>query len=276
MRPYNTRKASSLRSAGDQPRVAARRAPTRSLGWIDQPETYDRRYALHGAAPGSSEFPSFLPCRRRRTDLGCVCSPHCRHPTSSWVARPWHTPVCHQGERGRAAGMIAARVTPPLPRRWGNVIVRALHGMGGRARGPAAAGQQRLAESCSGVSGWAVAFHYTRFPIRTGQSISSCGTPPRGLPGYSSPPAHGWGRFHQPRLRAATQGKEGQAGLLLLLLRPPARVGTLSGWRRSSCVYAMRCGARALKLSLGPHAAVAIPVLGRSEYWVATQTTESR
>lgn len=65
------------------------------------------------------------------------------------------------------------------------------------------------------------------------------------------------------------------AGLLLLLLRPPGWGPFQAGGGRS-CVYAMRCGARALKLSLGPHAAVAILVLGRSEYWVATQTTESR
>lgn len=167
----------------------------------------------------------------------------------------------------------------------GHVIVRALHGRaGGRvglqqcSRAATTAVQSRVLVVCRG---WAIGTIHDFPPIRTGQSISSCGTPPRGLPGYSSPPAHGWGRFHQPRLRAATQGKDKQAGrlagLLLLLLRPPGWGPFRAGGGRC-CVYAMRCGARAraLKLSLGPHAAVAILVLGRSEYWVATQTTESR
>lgn len=108
---------------------------------------------------------------------------------------------------------------PSTPEAVGHVIVRALHG---RARGPAA-GQQRLAESCSSVSGWAVAL-YT-IPTHPNRAIyfflwDSTARVTR-LPGYSSPPAHGWGRFHQqPRLRAATQGKDKQGCCCCCCARP--------------------------------------------------------
>lgn len=132
-----------------------------------------------------------------------------------------------------------------------------VHCMGGRAGAWAcsssrAAGQQRL--QCRVVFGWYVRlawlgnWHYTRFPPHPNRAIYFFlwDSPPRGLPGYSSPPAHGWGRFHQPRLRAATQG-QGRASRAVAAAAAPARVGTLSGWRRSVlCLRdAMRCGARA-------------------------------
>lgn len=97
------------------------------------------------------------------------------------------------------------------------------------------------------MSGWAIGTIHDFPPIRTGQSISSCGT--LHLAGYQVTPPHrrtdGAG-FIQPRVRAATQG-QGRASRAVAAAAAPARVGTLSGWRRSVlCLRdAMRCGARA-------------------------------
>lgn len=157
-----------------------------------------------------------------------------------------------------------------------------VHCMGGRARGPAAV-QQGSNSDCRVVFWWYVgagqlALYTISPPSEPGNLFLLVGLH---RAGYQVTPPHrrtdGAGFINPgcgPQRKARTS-RAGQGGLLLLLLRPPGWGPFRAGGGRS-CLYAMRCGARALKLSLGPHAAVAILVLGRSEYWVATQTTESR
>lgn len=278
-----TRKAASLRCAGDQPRVAARRAqPGRS--W-DRP-TGDL---------GARSFPaSPLPSPCGPTTLPMVtCSPHCRHPTSSWVAYRGHTPVCHRASDGRRSWDDRGKGVPPIfPRRWGAPSLRLeqVHPHPHCRMALQAAGQQ------SRVHAWAHARTHPcterereRYPVRTGQLINSFSLSvvlhPRGLPGYSSSPpperrTDGAGFIHQStNPGCGPHANQGRAGQGCLGARAPVgtlRAGPGLGWLAVGRVDALRSRARALKLSLGPHVAMAILVMGCSKCWVATQTTESR
>lgn len=106
--------------------------------------------------PSELGVSQLLPCRRRRTDLGTYALASL--PSSDLVvggATRAH-PGLPQGERARAAGMIAATV--PIHSRGGGARHRAaLHGAGAGLQ----QGSNAAAESCS-VDGWAYAvLHYT-------------------------------------------------------------------------------------------------------------------
>lgn len=111
MRPDDVRKAASLRSAGDQPRVFARRAQSRRWAVLTNRRT---QLMLPWEDPqGARSFPAPLfACAGGPT---LVCSPHCRHPTSLGSGgRPAH-PGLPQGERVSAAGIIAAPTPSSIP-----------------------------------------------------------------------------------------------------------------------------------------------------------------
>lgn len=79
--------------------------PNTRVGGIDQPETYDRRW-LHGPAQGARSFPAHpLPSPADRP--WCVLASLPSSDLSVSGARRAH-PSLPQGERRRAAGMIAA------------------------------------------------------------------------------------------------------------------------------------------------------------------------
>lgn len=283
MRPDDTRKAASLRSAGDQPRDAARRDQPPELGGIDQPETSDKAMPSWAWPPGSSEFPSSSSLAvARRTDLGALLA---SLPSSDLVvggARRAH-PGLPQGERRRAAGIIAAR-GPSISRGGGarhrSACAPALHWPGYSSRAAAAAVRVVSAAACSG---WELHRAAELFPIRTRQFISFCGLLHRAGSQVTPPPPNRRARMGQVS-STQTAGRtvsSASSRACFGCARPLPPGGTCSGCQQAVgrvAAVAMRCGARsrALKLSLGPHAAVPILVLGRSEYWVATQTTESR
>lgn len=191
-----------------------------------------------GLPQGARSFPAPYLAVAGGPTLVCVCSPHCRHPTSSWVARPWHTPVCHQGERGRAAGMIAARVTPPLPRRWG--MSSCVHCMGGRVGLQQGSNdlQSRVLVRRAGQ------LHYTRFPPHPNRAIyfflwdSTARVTrlllPTGARMGQVSSTQTAGRNARSRSRASRAAAAAAAA--------PARVGTLSGWRAVGAVFT-RCDA---------------------------------
>lgn len=223
-----TPKAASLRSAGDQPRVAARRAQPGVL--VGDRPTGDLRQAMPSwTCPVSSEFPSFLPCRRRRTDLGTYALASL--PSSDLVvggATRAH-PGLPQGERARAAGMIAATV--PIHSRGGGARHRACIAWGGR--GPACSRAATLQQSRVLLTAGHMRCCTIRdspHPNRAIYSFFFCGLLHRGgLPGYSSPPAHGWGTFHQTQAAGRSQGRAGLGccPCCPCCARPG---GTCSGW----------------------------------------------
>lgn len=190
---------------------------------------------------------------------------------------------------GGAAGMIAARGSPQYSR-GGGARHRCVWSKCTRI--PTAAWpckqQGSRVVSMPGHTHAPMQRERERYPVRTrtGQlinsfSLSVVSPPARAARLLLLPPtraAHGWGRFHpsinQPRLRAARQPGQGRPGLPGSPRPggdPRAGPGLAVGR-----VDAVRSRARALKLSLGPHVAMAILVMGCSEYWVATQMTESR
>lgn len=219
MRPDDTRKAASLRSAGDQPRDAARRDQPPRVGGIDQPETYDKAMPSWAWPPGSSEFPSSSSLAvARRTDLGAVLA---SLPSSDLVvggARRAH-PGLPQGERRRAAGIIAAG-GPSISRGGGahhrSACAPALHGPG-CSSSRAAAAVRVVSAACSG---WELHRAAELFPIRTGQFISFCGLLHRaGSQVTPPPPARTDGAgFINPDCGPHCQQHKLQG---LLWLRPP-------------------------------------------------------
>lgn len=250
MRPDSTPQAGSLKSAGDQPRVSARRAQPGVLGGGSTNRRLTTGRCPHGPAPGSSEFPSFSALAvaggPTLVTYALASLPSSDHLVSGGMRAH---PGLPQGERARAAGMIAATVPPhPLPRRWGTPSCP--HCMV-RAAGLQQVQQQQ--QHCRVVF-WLSArlgMHYTtwyglhEFPIRTGQSISFPLVDSLHRAGYQVTPPHrrtDGARFIQPRLRAARKARAGWAGLAAMLRPRPG--GTLcTGWRRSG-FYAMRwCGA---------------------------------
>lgn len=127
MRPDDIRKANSLRCAGDQPRVAARRAQPEDRG-IDQPETWTGRVAPMGMPRelGVSQLP---PCRRRADRPRCPWSYVLASLPSSDLVVGWRaagTPrPAHRASEVSvcgAAGMIAARGSPQIPEAVGRAI----------------------------------------------------------------------------------------------------------------------------------------------------------
>jgi len=192
MRPDDIRKAASLRSAGDQPRVSARRAQIRRWGVLTNRRI--QQDAAMGGSPGSPEFPSSLVRVSRRTDLGVLAS----LPSSDLLGsggRPAH-PGLPQGERVSAAGVIAAAPLSSNP-----------HSRGGGARHRCTRIAWLLQQGRVSCPTWPrrLTLHHTPKSPHPNRAILLYCSPPRGLLVTPRPPtAHGWGRFHQPELAGRT------------------------------------------------------------------------
>lgn len=237
-----------------------------------------------GGSPGSPEFPSSLVWMQPADRPWCARLTAVIRPLGKW----------------RAAGTPRSATSRASVVSWddrGTTHSSSPNSRGGGARHRCtriawlcsrAAGQQQRVVSVvqlgQGVLHTALHLHGLQQvplpPIRTGQFHLYC-SPPPGLLVAPVPTGARLGQVSSARnLRAARkEGKKSRA--TAAAATAPARGGPrgLAGCQDCMSVGSMRCmrcGSRALKLSLGPHAAVPILVLGRSEYWVATQTTESR
>lgn len=272
MRPDDTRKAASLKM---------RRRPTT------------------GRRPPSPNTPSWGRSTNRRLRTGDAFMGLPRglgvsqlHPLPSPADRPWSVlaslpssdldvsgarrahPGLPQGERVPEAGMIAAG-GPSISRGGGARHRLRVHPhcmalqQGSRAAGQRQQSRVLLSQRAGNT------------PCRNSPSepgnlfLFFCGLLHRA--GSQVTPPHRRARMGQvsSTQTAGRNCKHRKQGLALL--RQPARPrwdGSGRSGGRRGCEAEQ--GPRALKLSLGPHAAVPILVLGRSEYWVATQTTESR
>lgn len=127
--------------------------------------------------------------------------------------------------------------------------MRALHGRAGGRVGlqQCSRAATLTAESCSGGMSGLGNWHYTRFPPHPNRAIYFfLGDSTARVTRLLLPTGARMGQVSSTQTagRNARQGQAGQGGLLLLLLRPPGWGPFRAGGGRS-CVYAMRCGARA-------------------------------
>lgn len=245
MRPEDIRKADSLRCAGDQPRVSARRAqPGAGEFW---PTGGGNRLVAMGGSPGSPEFPSSLVWMQPADRPWCARLTAVIRPLGKW----------------RAAGTPRSATSRASVVSWddrGTTPSSSPNSRGGGARHrctriawlcSSAAGQQGSSRGSCLLSNLAKASYTLHYITWTTTTFPS----PPSEPGNSiyivlhrpgclllpSPPAHGWGRFHPLETCGPHARKARKAGLLLLLLLRPPGVGR-AGWQavRTVCLSGRR------------------------------------